>query len=64
MTTADATTVAIRPRHRHRLTVGQRAPELTAMSLAGATVLVKGSRSMRMERVAEALAPGGNGHAA
>lgn len=33
-------------------------------SMSGATVLVKGSRSMRMERVAEALAPGGGHHAA
>ncbi len=30
----------------------------------GATILVKGSRFMRMERVAEALAPGGGRHAA
>ncbi len=46
MTTADATTVAIRPRHRHRLTVGQRAPELTAMSLAGATVAIPDPEAM------------------
>ncbi len=29
-------------------------------SASGATILVKGSRFMRMERIAEALAPGGN----
>ena len=40
MTTVGATTLATRPRHRHRLTVGQRAPQLTAMSLAGATVAI------------------------
>jgi UDP-N-acetylmuramoyl-tripeptide--D-alanyl-D-alanine ligase len=35
-----------------------------AETQARATVMVKGSRAMRMERVADALAPGGSAHAA
>lgn len=40
MTTADATALSIRSRHRHRLTVGQRAPAVQAVTLAGVTVAI------------------------
>lgn len=40
MTTADATALSVSPRHRHRLTVGRRAPVFAATSLAGVTVAI------------------------
>ncbi|MBK8321159.1 MAG: UDP-N-acetylmuramoyl-tripeptide--D-alanyl-D-alanine ligase [Betaproteobacteria bacterium] len=49
---------------RHFADIGEAIAAAREESLAGATVLVKGSRAMRMERVADALAPGGSGHAA
>jgi UDP-N-acetylmuramoyl-tripeptide--D-alanyl-D-alanine ligase len=52
------------PGARHFDDVGALIGAAAAEAAAGATILVKGSRFMQMERVADALAGRGEGHAA